>query len=448
MEKEFDTLPISRLVFRLGLPAMFAQFFNILYSIVDRVFVGNIPQDGELALASIGICAPAVTAITAFSFMVGTGGAAVLSISLGRKDREMAQKTMNNAFAMLLVIGLALTAGLLIFQRQLLFFLGSSERMYPFARAYFTVYVTGTIASLCASGMNQFILAQGYARQGMISVILGAVTNTVLDPLFIYGFHLGITGAALATVLSQICSAIYVLRFLRRRDIPVHLGFGGYRKEMVLRILSIGIMPFLITILDNVIIIFLNTQLRLFGGDMGDTYLACAAIVQSFMVIVFCPAQGITSGCGALLGYHYGARHYEKIMQTFRYVFIFCLLYMGVLLVIAQMCPQIFVRLFTGDVQNVRLASEFVSKYTMGLLGVAVQYAFVDGLTAMGKVAYAMPLSFFRKILYIVLVFLLPRVTELKNIFYAGTISDICGSLFTLTIFLTVARPLLKKEMA
>ncbi len=447
MEKEFDTIPISRLVIRLGVPAMLAQLFNILYSIADRIFVGNIEGVGELALAGIGICAPAVTAITAFSFMVGIGGSALMSISMGRGDRRTASQAINNALVMLIAIGVLLTALLLLFKRDILYFLGCSDNMYPYAVSYFTIYVSGTCASLISMGMNQFILAQGYARAGMVSVVMGALLNLVLDPLFIFVFDMGISGAAFATVISQIMSMLFVLLFLARKSIPVHIGIGDYSLKVIGKILSIGSMSFLITILDNLIIILLNINLRKYGGIMGDKYIACAAVVQSFMVIVFCPAQGITTGCSTLYGYHYGAGNFKKAMEVFKYVFLLCAAYIGVLLICSQTVPYIFVRLFVSDRESIALASDFVSKYTFGMLGVAVQYAVVDGLTAMGRVKYAFPLSVFRKLLYTLCIFVLPLVTDLENIFYAGTISDVLGSLFTLVVFFAFVRPKLKAEM-
>lgn len=448
MEKEFDTIPVKKLILKLGLPAMAAQFFNILYNIIDRIFVGNLPQNGELALASIGICAPALTTISAFAYLVGTGGSASMSIALGRKDRPFAQKMINNSFVMLLAISMAVTAAALFCKRPLLYLLGCSDAMYPFASRYFTIYICGTAAVLCGTGMNQFILAQGFARQGMLSIVIGAMANVVLDPLFIYVFNLGIAGAAIATVLSQILSLCYVLLFLFGKKAALRIQRGGYQKDIMARILQIGLMPFLIIVLDNFIIIFLNASLRCHGGSViGDRYIACAAVVQSFMVIVTCPAQGITTGCGTLYSYHYGAGNYQKVMQVFQSVFLLCIAYIGILFLIAQFVPRIFVQMFIDGEENILLASSFIRKYTLGLFGIAVQYAIVDGLTAMGKVKYALPISLFRKALYLVLIFVLPFITDLKNIFYAGAISDILGSCLTIFVFFTFIKKKLHKEL-
>lgn len=448
MEHEFDKTPISRLVLRLGIPAMCAQFFNILYSIVDRAFVGHIAQDGEIALASIGICAPILTAITAFSSLVGIGGASVMSISIGKKDYKNARLAMNNAVILLLCLSVILTILSLIFVKPLLYALGCSDTMYPYASRYFKIYVTGTIAVLCGNGMNQFILAFGNAKRGMLTVMIGAIVNTILDPIFIYVFHMGIQGAAIATVIAQFCVLLYVLSFLLSDKPAFRLSYSPLHDSIVRKILTIGSLPFFIMLFDNLLVISLNFTLRKYGGNlMGDRYISCAAVVQSFMVLVFYPAQGITTGCGTLYSYHYGAGHYDKVMQVFRYVFYLCAGYMLLLGVAAQLIPETFAHIFVREETAVILSASCIRKYTLGLLGVAVQYAIVDGLTAMGQIRFALPISFFRKILYIICVFVFPLFCSLENVFYAETISDIAGASVTVIVFVTMIIPKLRLKM-
>lgn len=448
MEHEFDKIPISKLVLKLGIPAMCAQFFNILYSIVDRAFVGHIAADGEIALASIGICAPVLTAITAFSSLVGIGGASVMSISIGQKDYKNARLAMNNAFILLLCLSAILTILSLISVKPLLYALGCSDIMYPYASGYFKIYVTGTVAVLCGTGMNQFILAFGNAKRGMLTVMIGAIVNTILDPIFIYVFHMGIYGAAAATVIAQFCVLLYVLSFLFSDKPVFRLSYSHLDYPIVRQILTIGSLPFFIMLFDNLLVISLNFTLRKYGGNiLGDRYISCAAVVQSFMVLVFYPAQGITTGCGALYSYHYGAGHYDKVMQVFRYVFYLCAGYMLLLCVAAQLIPEIFARIFIREETAVILSASCIRKYTLGLLGVAIQYAIVDGLTAMGQIRFALPISFFRKILYIVCVFLLPFFSSLENIFYAETVSDIAGAGVTVIVFIIMIIPKFRLKM-
>lgn len=448
MEHEFDKTPISKLVLKLGIPAMCAQFFNILYSIVDRAFVGHIAAEGEIALASIGICAPILTAITAFSSLIGIGGASVMSISMGQKDNKNARLAMNNAFILLLCLSAITTIFSLIFAKTLLYALGCSDTMYPYANRYFTIYVMGTVAVLCGTGMNQFILAFGNAERGMFAIMVGAIVNTILDPIFIYAFDMGIHGAAVATVIAQFCVLLYVLFFLFSNKAVFRLGFSCLDFCVVRRILMIGSLPFFIMLFDNLLVISLNFTLRKYGGNVaGDRYISCAAVVQSFMVLVFYPAQGITTGCGTLYSYHYGARHYEKVMQVFRYVFYLCAVYMFLLCFIAQLIPEKFAQIFIQEENAIILSASCIRKYTLGLLGVAVQYAIVDGLTAMGQIRFALPISFFRKILYIVCVFLLPLFFPLENVFYAETVSDIAGASVTVIAFMIIIIPKLRRKM-
>lgn len=448
MEEQFDTAPIPRLVLRLGLPAMAAQFFNILYSIVDRIYVGNIPGDGSLALAGIGVCAPALTGILAFAYLVGIGGSASMSIFLGRRDKAKAQSMLDSAICLLLVISAAVTVLMLAVKRPLLYLLGCGDALYAFAGPYFTIYVCGTAAALCGAGLNLFLMAQGRARQGMLSVVIGALANVTLDPLFIFALGMGAPGAAVATVISQSLSLAYVLRSLSRKDLPIRLHTVRFRRESVLRILKIGTLPCFIMLLDNFIVIFLNASLRHYGGaGLGDQYIACAAVIQSFMTVVCCPEQGITSGCGTLFSYHYGARKFDRLMQAFFWVFALCSAYICLSYVLSQGCPALFVSLFLSDPGDAALAVSLLRVYTLGLIGVGVQYAVVDGLTAMGEVRFALPTTLFRKAVYVTMLIVLPLTGELRNIFWAQTIADLVGGSVTACLFLFLIRPKLRQEL-
>lgn len=349
---------------------------------------------------------------------------------------------------MLIFLSLLVPVILIYNQKSLLFLLGCSDEIYPYASSYFTIYLCGTIASLCGSGMNYFILAQGKAKEGMISVILGAVCNLILDPIFIYGGNFGVRGAAMATVTAQFVSAIYVFHVLRKKELQIRVGYGNYDGKIMLHIVSIGIMSFLITLLDNGILMLMNVSLRHYGGEAAGTlWITCLTVVQCFLTLVFLPAQGISSGCGTLLGYHYGAGNYEKVMQTFRYILLVCAIYIGILCLGGQCIPAFFARMFLRDAETIAMASKCIRMYTLGLLGVAIQYAYVDGLTAMGKVRYALPLSLFRKCIYICCMIVIPMITKLEYIFYSGTISDILGASFTLVVFHGIVKKKLEKEM-
>lgn len=346
MEKEFDTLPVRTLVFRLGIPAMAAQFFNILYSIVDRIFVGHM-TNGEAAIAGIGICAPVLNSVTAFASLIGIGGASILSISMGKRDYKTAQKTIKTAFYLLGCFSILLTASLLFFAKPILFAFGCSENLFSYAKGYFCTYVVGTAAMLLGLGLNQFVLAQGLAKQGMISVIIGAAINILLDPIFIFIFNLGVKGAAIATALGQIASMVYVLSVLCGSRVEIRLSTPKLDIRNAGQIFYVGFLPFLIVLLENLLMLVLNITLRKYGGDaLGDDYITCATVVQSFMVLVYSPGYGFTQGCGTLYGYNYGAGNYKRVMDTFRWVLIVCAIYMGIISIISQTIPTMFVRFF------------------------------------------------------------------------------------------------------
>lgn len=442
-----QTHSVASLVFRLGVPAMVGQVFNLLYSIVDRIFVGHISGSGQQALAAIGICAPALTAISAFAYLVGIGGASLMGVSLGQGNQRRAEQALGNAFWLVVGIAMAVLAVLLPLRRPLLYLLGCSDALYPYASAYFTIYLLGTPASLLGVGLNQFLLSQGFARQGMIAVVLGALTNVVLDPLLIFGMGMGVAGAAVATVLSQCAMALYVLFRLCRPRIPVRLRLHRPEGDICKRIVAVGSMSFLITLLDNLIIILLNIVLRRYGGAQGDAWITCATVVQSFLTIVFCPAQGITTGCGAIFSYHYGAGEADKVRQAFLWVFVLCAGYIGLLELAVQVAPAWFAGLFLQDGSLLQMACLCLRRYTLGLLGIAVQYALVDSLTAMGKVRYAFPLSIFRKLLYLLCLLVLPRLGTVDLVFYAGSLSDAVGAGFSLLLFTRVLWPRLRREI-
>ena len=362
-----------------------------------------------------------------------------MSISMGEKNHEAAQRSMNNSVLLLLICSVMVTAALLLFKRPFLYLLGCSDTMYPTANIYFTIYSLGTGAVLCGTGLNRFIMGQGYARQGMLSVVIGALLNIALDPVFIYALNMGVAGAALATVLSQFGVLIYVLAVLNRRSMSVRIGFGQYSGATCLKILSIGSMPFFIIVLDNMLIILLNAMLRKYGGSLGDQYISYAAVVQSVMVVAICPAEGLTSGCSTLFSYYYGSGRYSKIIDSFHYVLIYTGLYLGILTLAIVAVPEVFVRLFLSSPSAIAQTAVFTRRYCIGFAFVAIQFAFVDGFTAMGMIREAIPISFFRKSLYVIAILLLPRLLPLEYIFYACPLSDCIGAIFTLILYQVIA---------
>ena len=438
---------IKQLVRRLAIPSMLAQFVNVLYSIVDRMYIGNIPEVGEVALAGAGVCGPIVTLISSFAFLVGIGGAPLMAIRMGEENQEGAEKILANCFVMLLGLSAMLTGAAIAFREPILMFFGASEQTFPYAYDYLTFYVAGTVFAILTAGLNQFITCQGFANEAMLTTIIGAVMNIVLDPIFIFVLGMGVRRAAVATVLSQACSCAFVLWFLFGYRAHVRITLGGYSARVMLRVLTFGFCPFIIIAGDSVLIIALNTVLQRYGENgSGDMLIACATIVQSYMQIVTLPLGGITSGTQPILSFNYGAKNTDRIRkgekEIVKLAFLFCL----IMFIISQTVSSVFVRLFTQNEQYIQLSVWAIKVFTFGIIPLALQYAFVDGLTALGIVRVSVSLSVFRKVAFLVLTLLIPAYFGATAAFYAEPIVDIFCGLFSTAIFLSLIGRILRKR--
>lgn len=429
IENNLDTDQIRQLVWRLALPSMLAQFVSVLYSIVDRMYIGNIPVVGEAALAGVGICGPIVTLISSVAFLVGIGGSPLISIRLGEKNERAARQILANCFLLLSVLGIIITILSLLLKNHLLQWFGASAGTFGYASQYITIYLCGTWFALMSTGMNQFIICQGFAKVGMKSVMIGAICNIILDPVCIFALNMGVRGAAVATVLSQIASSAYVLRFLFSSHVPIRITFGEYDLRIMKRILLIGLTPFIIIAFDNILIISLNTVIQRYGGaERGDMLLTCATIVQSFMLMVTMPLGGITSGTQTILGYNYGARRPDRIKKAEKHIFLLGMSFTVVMFIIAQTIPQYFVQIFTRDESYVKLTVWAIRIYTLGIIPLSLQYTVVDGVTGMGLAKVAISLSMFRKAVFFAGVFLIPVVWDITYVFYTEPISDVIAA--------------------
>ena len=325
VENDLGRDPIRPLVLRIAIPSMLAQFVSVLYSVVDRMYIGNIAEVGSLALAGAGVCGPIVTMLGSVAFWVGVGGSPLISIRLGEGRRREAEKVLANCFLLLTVLALMLMGVAYVTRRPALLLFGASQETLPYALDYYSWYLTGTVFALLSTGMNQFIICQGFAKKGMQSVMLGAVLNIVLDPVFIFVLDLGVKGAAIATVISQLGSCLYVLHFLFGPVPQVRITFGGYNLRIMGRVLVTGLTPFLIIAVDNVMIIALNAVLQRYGGaEQGDLLVAAATISQSFMLVITMPLGGMTSGTAAILGYNLGAGRPDRIFQAQLFPLLIC----------------------------------------------------------------------------------------------------------------------------
>lgn len=439
LENNLDTDDVKGLVWRLAIPSMLAQFVSVFYSIVDRMYIGNIPQIGEIALAGVGICGPIVTLVSSFAFLIGIGGAPLMSIRLGEKNERAARQILANCFLMISVLSVILTIGSLYLRSNLLWWFGAGESTYDYAYRYITIYLMGTVFALMTTGLNQFIICQGFAKVGMLAVVLGAVSNIILDPIFIFALGMGVEGAAIATVLSQMVSCLFVLRVLFSNRVPIRITFRGYDRQVMKRIIMIGMTPFIIIAMDNLLIISMNAVIQRYGGaGQGDTLLTCATILQSFMLIVTMPLGGITGGTQTILGYNYGAKRPDRIIQAEKSIFRLGCIFTAVMFLIAQLIPGVFVRIFTRNEEYIRLTEWAIRVYTIGIIPLSAQYTIVDGFTGMGISRVAISLSMFRKIVFFAGVFLIPPVFGINNVFFTEPLSDILGSLLSIIVFFTL----------
>ncbi len=431
---------VGRLVLRIALPSMLGQFVSVLYSIVDRMYIGHI-ENGDLALAGVGVCGPILTMLASFAFLVGIGGAPLMSMRMGEGKHKEAAGILSVSFLMLCALSVILPLAVFPLKKPMLLLFGAGKgTTYPYADRYFTVYLTGTGFALLSSGMNQFIISQGYAKTGMCATMLGALMNILLDPLFLFIFHMGVEGAALATVFSQMISCIFVLIVLFSRRISVPLQLGKFSPRMAVKILSIGFTPFFIIALDNLMIILLNAVLSAYGGIQGDLLITAATIVQSFMLVVTMPLGGITGGTQTILSYNYGAGRPNRVLKAQRYIFGLCLLYVSLMLLLARAAGGRFIALFTDDAEIAALANWGIRVSTLALLPLGIQYEIVDGFTALGKVGISLPLSLLRKIVYFISIFVLPIFFGATATFYAEPICDLLGPALSIIIYLTCIR--------
>ncbi|MEG2159352.1 MAG: MATE family efflux transporter, partial [Clostridia bacterium] len=317
---------ISKLIIKLAIPSMLAQFVNVLYGIVDRIYIGNIVGIGELALAGVGVCAPIITLITSFSFLVGLGGSPLVSMRLGEKKPEEAQKVISNSFFMLLVISVVLTVLFLIIKTPMLMLFGASEQTFVYANDYLTIYILGNIFAILTVGLNSFIICQGFSKISMGTVLIGAFLNIVLDPLFIFTFNMGVVGAALATVISQAISCIWVVWFLLSKKSQIKLNIKNLSTKIMGKIMALGFSPFMIIATDSVVLILFNIILQKYGGaELGDFYVTVGTIVISYMQIITMPMGGITMGCQPILSFNYGAKQIDRVKKAFYGMNIICI---------------------------------------------------------------------------------------------------------------------------
>lgn len=435
-----DRIPI--LVLKLAIPSMIAQFVTVLYSIIDRMFIGNIKEIGDAALAGVGVCGPIVTLLTSFGTLIGLGGSILMSMRMGAGRKKQAESILAHSFAMLVLFSAILTILFLISKKYLLNWFGASSVTFPYANAYLTIYTAGTFFALMAIGLNYFIICQGFPAVGMLTVLIGAITNIVLDPIFIFLLNMKVSGAAIATVIAQFASCTFAILFLIGKKVPIKITLlkkKNFSPVIVQKILTLGISPFLILATDSVIIIVMNSVLQKFGGaSEGDILITCATIVQSFMMLITGPMLGISSGTQAILSYNYGAKEIKRVKKAEKYILILCLCFTTLMFFLSRIVPQYFIQIFTKDALQLELCTWGIGVFTLMIIPLSFQYVFVDGFTALGRSKTALFLSLSRKGNYMLFTILLPIFFGARSAFYAQPIADGIAAVMSTVGFLLI----------
>ncbi|MBQ3089397.1 MAG: MATE family efflux transporter [Oscillospiraceae bacterium] len=428
---------IKTLLFRLSIPTVTAQLINMLYNIVDRVYIGHMPEEGSLALTGVGVCMPVIMLVSAFAALVSSGGAPRASIYMGMQEKETSEKILGNCFALQVAVSLVLTVVLILFHRPLLLAFGASENTIDYAASYMSVYALGTLSVQLTLGMNAFITAQGFTKVSMAAVLIGALTNIVLDPLFIFTLEMGVQGAALATILSQTLSCLWVLRFLTGPRTQLRLRRRNLRlqSKIILPCIGLGTAAFIMQASESVISVCFNSSLLHYGGDIA---VGAMTILISVMQFAMLPLQGIAQGAQPIISYNYGARKADRVKQTFRLLLKTCLTYSLLLWAAVQLFPQLFARIITPDPVLIDFAVPALRVYLGGLGLFGIQIACQMTFTSLGKAVCSIIVAVTRKfVLLLPLIYLMPHLVSdpTMGVYMAEPVADILAVCFTAILF-------------
>ena len=433
-EQRLGTQKMLPLIFSMALPAVAAQLVNLLYSIVDRVFIGHIPDVGTDALAGIGITSSIITLIAAFSQIVGSGGAPLAAMALGSGDRERAGKILGNGFVMLIIFSVALCIPVYIFMEPILRLIGASDTTYQYAADYLSVYLTGTLFVMFTTGLTTFINAQGRSKIAMVSVIIGAVANIALDPLFIYTFNMGVKGAAVATVISQFLSALFVLAFLFSKNASLRIEKRYMKPEgkILKRMFSLGIAPFIMASTESLIGFAFNSTLMLYG----DVYVSALTVMQSAMQIVGVPLSGFSQGFVPIISYNYGTGDTKRIKECFKIAMTIMFTVNFVLILLMAILPELTASVFTKDEELIRVVGEYMPVFITGMTIFGLQRCCQNMFVALGQAKISLFIALLRKVILLVpLVYLFSHIFGVTGVYAAESVADAIAATTCTTIF-------------
>ena len=440
------TEKIGKLMLELALPSVLAQIVNVLYNIVDRIYIGRIPGVGAAALTGVGVTFPIITIISAFAGFTNGGGAPLAAIALGQGNKKRAEKILGNSTSLLLFFSVILMALFLIFKCPLLYLFGASAHTISYSSAYITVYLIGTVFVELAVGLNTFISCQGHARTAMMSVLIGAIANIVLDPILIFVFHLGVVGAAVATVISQALSAAWVVRFLVSEQSEIRLKFTELKpdRSILASILALGISPFIMSATESAITIVMNHGLQVYGGDL---YVGSMTILQSVLQLVFVPIGGFTSGIQPIISYNFGAGQFDRVRQTIRRMIAITFTATFVYVVFAMLRPALFAGLFTTDPELIAIVAKVLPVYIAGMAIFGLQSGVQSSFLGLGQAKISLFIALLRKVILLIpLALILPHFFGVMGVYYAEPIADVCSVVTAVTLFLCNIWKILSKE--
>ena len=439
---------IGGLLFKLALPAILAQVINLLYNLVDRMYIGHIAKVGSVALTGLGVTMPFIMCVSAFAALVSMGGAPRASIMMGRGNREEAERILGNCTSMLVIVAVIVTAVSQIWGTDILMLFGASESTLPYAWAYMQIYSIGTIFVQLALGLNAFINAQGFAKTGMLTVVIGAVCNIILDPVFIFGLHMGVRGAALATIISQGISCVWIVRFLLGRQTTLRIRKENLRirPKTVGPCIALGVAPFIMQFTESVLNICFNTSLLKYGGDVA---VGAMTILSSVMQMSMLPIQGLTQGAQPIIGFNYGAKKMDRVKKTFRLLLLSCVTFTAVIWLICMLLPQAFILIFTDQAELIAFTKWAMRIYMAVSLIFGVQISCQQTFIALGNAKTSVFLALLRKVLLLIpLIYILPAFMEdkLMAVFLAEPAADVIAVTTTSILFYRTYRSLGKEK--
>lgn len=445
-KNDFSKGSISGNILKLAIPMTIAQLINVLYNIIDRIYIGHIPHTSTQALTGIGLALPIITIITAFANLFGLGGAPLFSMARGSNEPKKAGKIMANSFSMLLISGFILVLFCYLFKKPLLYLFGASDITFPYASTYLSIYLIGTLFVMVSLGMNHFINAQGFGVTGMLTVSIGAVLNLILDPIFIFVLHMGVKGAATATVISQFISAAWVFRFLTGPKAVIRLCAQNMKpeKHIIKDITALGLSGFVMSITNGSVQIMCNATLQHYGGDL---YVGVMTVINSVREIITMPVTGLTSGAQPVISFNYGAKEYARVKSSIKFISIFCILFSTAAWAMIFLFPHFFIHLFNSDPELLKAGVPAMRIYFFGIFMMALQFAGQSTFVALGKSKQAVFFSLFRKVIIVIpLTLILPALGGLgtNGVFLAEPVSNFIGGTASFVTMLITVWPTLK----